>query len=225
METTHTAFGWIHSYEDYLKMFKLSDEDLSKRIIVYPSDISNFNAKQHQHHRPTVSVDPKYQQSIEEIECYTSNRIHELEEKLKQFEDLSSKRSSIINKWKECANTFLADLPEGLTSGRYMSFNDDLFNESIRDPFDIALCPRCALEADNKDYKYGADLISKLCQIAKKVRIFVNISHHHSIEKTLGPLMVHLQQNNYGINFHEITINSPHKSAAMLEAWATECII
>ena len=222
-QKTHTAFGWIHAFEDYLNMFKLSEDDLNKSILVTPANISNFNVIQHQQDRPTISSDPIYMNGIEEVANYTANRLKTLENKLAQLGDPWDQEQT-RRKWREIAHSFLRDFPAGFDSGRYSSCTEsDFLKQNSR--FDLALCPRCSLEAEHKGYQEALNQITTLCSIAKVVRVFININLKSSIETILGPLMVHLQQNHYGLSFHEIKVHSPFQTAAMLEVWATECQI
>lgn len=222
-QNTHTAFGWIHAYDDYLNMFKLSSNDLNKSILVTPSDISNFNLIQHQQDRPTISSDPRYMNGIQDLTNYVQARLKNLENRLAKLEGVSH-QEQIIQKWREIAHSFLRDFPAGLNSGRYSHLNEAGFLRQNRQ-FDLALCPRCSLEAEHKGYHEALAQITALCTIAKTTRVFVNLHSKSSIETIVGPLMVTLQQNNYGLSLHEIDVDSPNQTSAMLEVWATECRI
>lgn len=218
---TETAFGWIHTYEDYLNMFKLSDLDLNKRIIVYPADISNFAQIMNKNNNKVICLDEKYNYSLEEIRAYGNQRQIQLKEKLNHFHNIHNKKQ-LCEKWEKVTQQFIDDYESGQTEGRYQfcEWNKLPEHNTI---FELALCPRCPFQHSQGDHQRPLELIHQLCQIAQQVRIFINISDHLSIEASLGPMMVILQQNNYGIQLHETNVNSPNPSTAMLEIWSREC--
>src|SRR5947209_1825649 len=58
---------WGRSFEEYVRMFALSEDDLNKSIIDCAAGPSSFNAQMHQRGRRVISVDPIY--------AFTANQI------------------------------------------------------------------------------------------------------------------------------------------------------
>lgn len=58
------------TFEEYIQMFNLSVDDLSKRIIGCGDGISDFNKRMKELGYRTISCDPVYIKSIDEIKQY-----------------------------------------------------------------------------------------------------------------------------------------------------------
>lgn len=87
--------------------------------------------------------------------------------------------------------------------------------------FDLVLCDdcifHCSLSADNI-----AIIIKELCRIATEVHIFPLLNDQRKMSETLGPLMLILQKNNYGVEMREMSM-SPKNNNALLRIWEQEC--
>lgn len=114
--------------------------------------------------------------------------------------------------------------------GRLLEYDTDLLNEqklsttvvsssqklplSFADfTFDIALCA------------YIADLqvIRELARVAKEVRIAPLIDHQGALSPLVGPVLLGLQQDNYGVEVKDITLPVTAKKNAVLRVWAKLC--
>lgn len=218
---SETAFGWFHTYEDYLDMFKLSESDLKKNIVVYPADISNFAHRMSKKNNPVICIDEKYHHDLTSIVAYINQRESDLNQKLNLIDKWKNK-DQIKKKWSLAIHEFISDYETGKRANRYQCGNSD-FLLNTEQKFDLALCPKCPFQDKKNDHQLPLNLIRHLCQAARRVRIFVNISDLHSVKTNLGPIMVDLQQSNYGIEFSQADVNSPNSSTALLEVWSREC--
>jgi hypothetical protein len=217
-----TAFGWIHTYEDYLKIFALSDHDLEKNIIIYPAGISNFVAKLPKRNITAVAADENYQMPPMEIDKYVSDRIHKLEEKLNTIGIKNNNKNIILQKARESAEDFKNDFPAGKLEGRYQAMQMPLL--PVRNQkYEIALCPRCPLQNKDKNHNKALDIINELCRIAYDVRVFVSVSDQESFKHSLGPLLIQLQDKDTFITINDIAIKTPNTHTAMLRITQRSC--
>lgn len=135
---------WGRSFDEYVNMFALSDEDLTKKIVGCSDGPASFNYTLTKKGGSVVSVDPIYQFTADEIasritETYNTvmeqtrqNRHEFVWQRISSVEELGRIRTSAMN-------DFLADYPVGSINGRYiygtlpkLPFTDVLF--------DLALC-------------------------------------------------------------------------------------
>ena len=217
-----TAFGWIHTYEDYLKIFALNKEDLKKNIIIFPAGISDFNAKFHAENNNITSADEYYQMSPMEIDQYVAGRIQRLEEKLNELNVEPQNAIELLKKAKQAATGFKQDFPEGKLQGRYQAMQLPLLPVKEQ-TYDIALCPRCPLQHRDKNHQKALEIITELCRVAHDVRVFISVSDKESFKHSLGPLLMQLQQEDSFIAINDIEVKTPKTHTAMLRITKRSC--
>ena len=185
-----TAFGWIHTYEDYLNIFALNEDDLNKNIIIFPAGVGNFNA--HFKKPNIVSADEYYQMAPMEVDQYVDARLNRLKEKLKELGVTGKDRDEIYEKAQKATIDFKKDFPQGKLKGRYQAMQ--LPQLPVKNQkYDIALCPRCPLQHRDKNHNKALSIITELCRVAHDVRIFISVSDEDSFKHSLGPLLLQLQ--------------------------------
>ena len=70
---------WGRSFDEYLDMFNLSEEDLTRDLVGVGDGPASFNVRMHQRGTPIVSVDPIYRYSAVELR----QRIQSIQELLR----------------------------------------------------------------------------------------------------------------------------------------------
>ena len=90
--------------------------------------------------------------------------------------------------------------------------------------FDLALCPDYLFtDEDNQSIDFQLQQIIELARVAKEVRIFPLSDSHGLPSPLLGPVLLALQQENYGIEVRDVTTLLHPKGSAMLRVWAQQC--
>ena len=168
---------WGRSFEEYRRMFSLSDRDLSERILGCADGPASFNSGLTKRKGKIVSVDPLYRFSREEIRSRidqvfetvlneTRRNAHEFVwETIPSVEALGRTR-------REAMDDFLDDYPEGQDEGRYIdaSLPELPFREK---EFDLALCSHYLfLYSPHLSLDFHLRSIRELCRVAREVRIF-----------------------------------------------------
>ncbi len=88
--------------------------------------------------------------------------------------------------------------------------------------FDMALCPEYLfLQAQTVDASMQA--IRELARVAKEVRVFPLSDPHGLPFPLLGPVLLGLNQENYGVEVRDVTSSLQPKGNAMLRVWAQQC--
>ena len=168
---------WGRNLDEYRSMFKITDSDLSLKILGCGDGPSSFNAEVYDLGGSVVSVDPIYQFSKYDL----SNRIEEVKDEvmtqvrknasdfvwknIKDPDHLESLRMDAMAK-------FLDDYEQGKSEGRYI--NEMLPSLSFEEKeFDLALSSHFLfLYSEHLDLSFHLSSIEEMLRVAKEVRIF-----------------------------------------------------
>jgi hypothetical protein len=168
---------WGRSLEEYIRMFNLTEGDLSCTILDCAGGPSSFNAQMTRSGYTVTSCDPIYQLSADEIQSRIQATypiiIDGLKTNFDRFvwqeipspEQLGQQRLSTMNR-------FLEDFPQGLREGRYTP--DELPHLSFSTAqFDIALCAHLLFSySEQFSLEFHIASILELGRVAREVRIF-----------------------------------------------------
>ena len=168
---------WGRSFEEYRRMFALSDKDLTQRILGCADGPASFNAGLTTRGGAVVSVDPLYRFSGEEIRSRidlvfetvldeTRKNAHEFVwETIASVEALGQTR-------RKAMDEFLEDYPDGVEEGRYL--DGSLPKLPFREKeFNLALCSHYLfLYSPHLSIDFHVGSIRELCRVAREVRIF-----------------------------------------------------
>jgi len=168
---------WGRSFNEYVAMFALDNDDLNKRILGCSDGPASFNETLSKRGGSVVSVDPIYQFTSEEI----ARRIHETYDivmeqirknsndfvwtQIRSVEELGQVRMSAMR-------AFLSDYAQGENEARYryavlpnLPFPDGTF--------DLALCSHFLfLYSEHFDADFHLRSLRELCRVAGEVRVF-----------------------------------------------------
>ena len=101
-------------------------------------------------------------------------------------------------------------------------------SENVRLPFvdftfELALCSYYLFTPVVDDVDRHLKVIRELARVAKEVRIFPLIDAQGVLSPLLGPVLLGLQQENYGVEVRDVTSSNDFKKNAMLRVWAQLC--
>lgn len=229
MITAETELSlWGHSLEDYKLMFDLSAADLTKRILDYGAGPSSFNAEMRQQDKHVVSCDALYTLSLSEISQKVATVLETTYAGLRQRPyDYVWKRFTSPGQYYHlrqlATERFFTDLPFGIEEKRYL--NESLPTLSFQDyQFDLVLCAYPAYSTQESADFY-IDALCELCRVGGEVRIFPLLTSHPDVAKLLGPVMLGLQQRNYGVEIRQVAYEFQQGVNAMLRVWSQECAL
>jgi hypothetical protein len=168
---------WGRNLNEYKKMFKLTDEDLSKKIIGFGDGPASFNFEASRLGYNVTSLDPIYQ--------FTKT---ELEKRIKDTKDIvmEQMKKNVDNYlWTEIKNlheleqvrmsamkTFIEDYDKGKNDSRYIYHelpNKTQFNENS---FDIGLSSHFLLMYPGLGYDFHVKSINEMLRVSREIRIF-----------------------------------------------------
>lgn len=175
--TLESVVPWGRSFDEYVAMFALSEEDLEKKLLGCGDGPASFNSDMTRRGRRVISVDPIYCCTVDELK----KRIDETFDKVlaqtrKNKEAFVWDRISSVEELGRvrmaAMNAFLEDYPAGLQEKRYVAARLPALPFADH-AFDLALCSHFLfLYSDHLSEHFHLQSIQELCRLAPEVRIF-----------------------------------------------------
>ncbi len=178
MFTLDQVVPWGRSFEEYRRLFALSDADLDRPILGCGDGPAAFNAEATRHGARVVSCDPLYRFTRGEIDgriVATCDTVLEQTRRnagqfvwgqgIASIEELGAVRMRAMR-------TFLDDYDAGRAAGRYVDAS--LPSLPFADAsFDLALCSHLLfLYSAQFDEAFHVAAVREMCRVAAEVRIF-----------------------------------------------------
>jgi hypothetical protein len=175
--TINSAYPWGRSFDEYRRMFRLTDEDLRGRLLGCADGPASFNAEMHRLGRRVVSCDPLYRYGAEEIRARINAVCPELvetagRERHRFVWDVIRSPRELGRVRMAAMREFLDDYEAGRRAGRYVTaaLPELPFADGS---FDLALCSHFLfLYSDELPLDYHRRSVLELCRVAGEVRIF-----------------------------------------------------
>ncbi|MBS0350680.1 MAG: hypothetical protein JSR33_05760 [Proteobacteria bacterium] len=210
---------WIYNLDDYQSIFGLTAQELQKRILDFPSGISSVNAELYAKGFYMVSADPAYQLTPEEMRIHAYEM---LQTSIQQLEP-DNNHFSLISKWRMSTEIFLSDYALGKKEGRYKVLNHPPF-QPLENSFELLLCTDYLFTANSSSLPIQ-QMMEELCNLAMEVRIFPLPNLQSAVASELGPVMLALQNRNFGVEVRGVAYPERKEANAILRVWAKECTI
>ncbi len=161
---------WGRSFDEYLDMFNLSENDLARDIVGVGGGTASFNAQMHACGTPIISVDPIYRYSEAEL------------------------RQRIVAFKRQTMKAFCRDFENGKQQGRYIdaSLPNLLFPNQH---FDLVLSAHLLFfYSANRDLVFHLDAVRELLRIGTEVRIFPIVDVNNSLSPFVLPVIRELKK-------------------------------
>jgi hypothetical protein len=221
MNANSMGFGWMHGYEDYLRMFSLNEDDLTKHTLVYPAGIQDFTLTCRKQGWPSVAADSIYAYDHAEMHAHIQARIEKCTTKIANINNPQAE-ATLLKHWQHIAAGFTQDFQNKNTAEYYIPSDNSL--AAFQDQqFELALCPRCPLQRLDNNLSIPLELVQQLQRVAKETRIFIQLTDESRVASILGPILLQLQQADLGIAIEEVAVNAYEGQAAMLKVWPRSC--
>ena len=221
---------WGHHVDEYKAMFDLSDEAIRSRILEYGCGPSAINAMLHATSPLMVSCDPLFRLSqadlMLKVTALFERRVKQVLTDRDQFDVRQyGGVDAFIAHRRAGMSAFFADYEAGLAVGRYISRPKD--HLSFMDAtFDYALCSHYLFaDPETQSVDFHVQVITELARVATDVRIFPLIDRIGQPSPLLGPVLLGLQQENYGVEVREVAYPLYPAGNAMLRVWAQQCMV
>jgi hypothetical protein len=177
MFTLEQVVPWGRSFDEYCRMFSLSDDDLGRRILGCGDGPASFNAEATRRGAAVISFDPIYQWNADQIReriAVTYDQILDqarrnagefVWESIASVDELGAVRMAAMEQ-------FLDDYGPGKSEGRYVTAELPVLPFADAS-FDLALCSHLLfLYSLHLDEEFHHRSVRELCRVAHEVRIF-----------------------------------------------------
>lgn len=226
MFTLEEVVPWGRSFDEYRRMFALSDADLTGRILGCGDGPASFNAEATRRGASVVSMDPLYRYdaaqvrrridvTYETVLDQTRRNAHEFVwDAIGSVEELGRVRMAAMQ-------TFLDDYPQGLAQGRYVDVALPVLPFADRS-FDLALCSHLLfLYSSQLDQAFHAAAAVELSRVAAEVRIFPLLALGGTPSLHLEPVAATLRARGYAVSVEEVPYEFQRGGNQMLRVRAT----
>ncbi|KTD22937.1 hypothetical protein [Legionella londiniensis] len=221
---------WGHHVDEYQEMFDLSANDLEGSLLEYGCGPSAVNSTLHETASHIISCDPLFALDKSTLSTKVSLIFEDMISKVKKEQDKFDfshygNLERLISKRRRGMAEFFRDYEQGKAEKRYLPVND--YHLPFADfSFDYALSSHYLFaDLDDQDVDFHLRVIRELARIAKEVRIFPLIDRLNQPSPFLGPVLLGLQQDNYGVEVREVPYHLQPAGNAMLRVWAQQCSI
>lgn len=221
---------WGHGVDEYREMFDLSQDDMNSSILEYGCGPSAVNSRQTANNNKVISCDPLFVLDKDTLSSKVTMIFADMAEQVKREQERfdftrSGGYEQLVAERQQGVKEFFADYQAGKAQGRYQGITD--YNLPFADfSFDFALSSHYLFaDLDNQTVEFHLAVIRELARVAKEVRIFPLIDREGNTSEFLGPVLLGLQQDNYGVEVREVDFHLHQTGNAMLRVWAQECFI
>ena len=209
MFTLDKVVPWGRSFEEYRRMFALSETDLGLTIVGCGDGPANFNAEATRRGSTVVSCDPIYRYDVNQLreriaatakEILDQTRRNETEfvwTVIRSVEELGEVRMAAMN-------DFLDDYPAGRTGGRYVDaelpdlpFDDSSFELGLSSHF-LFLYTRQLGES------FHRQAIREMCRVAREVRIFPLLELGAVPSPLVAPMAAELHREGFDVSIEDV---------------------
>ncbi|TKJ36440.1 MAG: SAM-dependent methyltransferase [Planctomycetes bacterium B3_Pla] len=200
---------WGRSFDEYVRMFDLKEEDLGMKILGCADGPASFNDEMNRRGIRVVSCDPIYRFSRKQLSTRIDQACEEIIEQTRKnagnfvwssigsIEDLRDTRTAAMAQ-------FMADYDEGKEQGRYVNAELPVlpFDDGA---FDIALCSHFLFLYSNRlSLEFHRESVRQLCRIAKDVRIFPLIDLDLRPSPYVQPMVQSLEKNGFTVSIERV---------------------
>ena len=185
---------WGRSFDEYLDIFNLSEDDLTRDIIGVGDGPASFNVRMYQRGTPIISVDPIYRFSEAELRQRIQETYEDVIAQAHQNQDkFVWTRFSSVDELAEirmqAMDEFCRDFESGKQQGRYLDAS--LPNLPFPDKrFDLVLSSHFLfLYSTNLNLAFHLQSLRELLRIGTEVRIFPIVDVNSNPSPFLSPII------------------------------------
>ena len=190
---------WGRSFDEYLDMFNLSKEDLTRDIVGVGDGPASFNVRMYQRGTPIISVDPIYRFSEAELRQRIQDTYEDVIAQARQNQDKFvwthiSSVDELAEIRMQAMDEFCRDFESGKQQGRYLDAS--LPNLPFPDKrFDLVLSSHFLfLYSANLNLAFHLQSLQELLRIGTEVRIFPIVDVNSNPSPFLSPVIDELEK-------------------------------
>src|SRR5262245_8793099 len=209
MFTLDQVVPWGRSFDEYQRMFGLTDDDLASAILGCGDGPASFNAEATRRGLTVISCDPIYRFDADQLRSRVAASYTEVLEQTRRnaheftwntigsVEELGQLRMAAMD-------DFLDDYPAGKREGRYVdaALPNLPFDDSS---FGLALCSHFLfLYTDHLGEAFHQSAIREMCRVAAEVRIFPLLALGARPSPLVTPMADHFAAEGFDVSIEHV---------------------
>ena len=209
MFTLDKVVPWGRSFDEYCRMFALTETDLGGRILGCADGPASFNAEATQRGARVVSCDPIYafstSQIRERVAATSADILEQTRQNRHEFVWTSiTSPDELLEIRMHAMELFLADYDVGRAEGRYVPA--ELPSLPFLDgTFDMALCSHFLfLYSEQLGAPFHHAAIQEMCRVAKEIRIFPLLALGAIGSSHVAPIAGSFRQLGYTVSIERV---------------------
>ena len=216
------AVPWGRSFDEYRRMFNLTDADLHRNLLGCADGPASFNAGMFQRGRPMISCDPLYQFTTEQIQqridaTFKNVMAQALQNQEKFLWNVIKSPAEMGRIRMEAMRDFLKDYEPGKRDGRYVAAELPRLPFSASS-FDLALCSHFLFFYSNHySMEFHQEAIDDLCRVAREVRIFPLLTYNAEPCPYVRPITEWLKESGRTVSIEIVPYEFQRGGNAMMQ--------
>lgn len=196
--TYENVVPWGRSFDEYVRMFHLTENDLDKKIVGCGDGPASFNAEMTRRGHQVISCDPLYEYNTDQIRDRIDATFPDVMEQSQKNQDrfvwdIITSPEELGQIRLKAMNRFLEDYDQGRKDGRYMAASLPKL-PFPSGSFDLALCSHFLfLYSDNLSLGFHEKAITEMCRVANESRIFPLVTYNSQPSPYVSPLLRNLE--------------------------------
>jgi hypothetical protein len=210
MFTLSSVVPWGRSFDEYVRMFALTDVDLGSGILGCGGGPASFNVEATRRGTRVVSCDPVYRFDAAQIRQRIDETAAEVLEQARQhahefvWDDGIPDIEALKRVRMAAMTAFLDDYDHGRADGRYLDAG--LPSLPFADgAFDLAICSHFLfLYSQQFDTAFHAQSMRELCRVAREVRVFPLLTLGAKPSPHLAPVTAALESDGIKVSVERV---------------------
>jgi len=208
--TLEKVVPWGRSYNEYVNMFTLTENNLTQRILGCGDGPAAFNSEMAQRGGKVISVDPIYvfetaqireriADTFDTVMAQMSKSQNDyIWDAIRSVEDLGTVRMSAMEE-------FLADYDTGKQEGRYVAgelptlqFDDGQFDIALSSHFLFLYSPHLPTD-------FHVQALTEMLRVSREARVFPLLSLDGTVSSHLPMVTKHFERNGFDIEIRRVS--------------------
>ncbi|HKY21443.1 MAG TPA: hypothetical protein VJM31_09510 [Vicinamibacterales bacterium] len=209
MFTLDRIVPWGRSFDEYTRMFALTDADLAGQILGCADGPASFNAEATRRGSHVVSCDPLYAFDASQIRARIAATSNDILEQTRQHRSefvwgAIASPEDLLRLRMDAMDIFLSDYERGRDERRYI--NAALPRLPFEDnAFDLACCSHFLfLYSEQLDEALHCAATAELCRVAGEVRIFPLLTLGGAPSPHVGPVAQHVRRAGWAVSIERV---------------------
>jgi len=200
---------WGRSFDEYRRMFLLSEQDLQSTILGCGDGPASFNAEASARGCKVISCDPLYRFNTQQIQArIDATYVQIMDETRKNLDEFIWTEipsvDALGNLRMRAMQSFLSDYDLGKTQGRYVDAELPTLPFATVS-FDLAVCSHFLfLYSMQLTREFHLASLDELCRVAREVRIFPLLALDGTPSPYFGVALAHLGRHGFDVLIEDV---------------------